>query len=66
MKPVKKVIHEGSAYYSVLDAARLLGTSAPKVREMMGNGNLEWTQFRVNGKLFITAKSILEKQSPGI
>jgi hypothetical protein len=25
----------------------------------MGRGDLEWTQFRVNGRLLITAKSIV-------
>jgi hypothetical protein len=59
---MKKVLHNGDAYYSVADAARYLGTTATKVRGMMGDGSLEWAQFRVNGRLFITAKSLADKQ----
>ncbi len=62
MKPMKKVIHEGITYYSLADAAKYLGTTTPKIKEMMGNGSLKWTQFKVNGKLFITATSLVEKK----
>jgi hypothetical protein len=62
-KPIKKVIHDNVAYFSVPDAARFLGTSAPKVREMMGNGGLEWKKFKENGKLFVTAKSLSDRKA---
>jgi hypothetical protein len=61
-KPIKKIIHNGIPYFSVPDAARFLGTTATKVREMMGNGSLEWAQFKENGKLFITGNSLADKQ----
>ena len=62
LQGMKKILHNGSTYYSVADAARYLGTTTPKVRGMMGDGSLEWAQFRANGKLFITAKSLVEKE----
>ena len=58
MSAIKKVIHEGKAYYSVGATARVLLTTPKKVKEMMGRGDLKWTQFRSNGRLFITAESI--------
>jgi hypothetical protein len=56
---MKKYVKSGKTYYSVGDAAKLLQTSAPKIRELMGNGILEWTQTRVNGRLVVEAQSIL-------
>lgn len=61
-KPIKKVLHDGESYYSVSDAARYLGTTPAKIRQMMGDGSLGWTQFRVNGNLFITGKSLAAKK----
>lgn len=60
-KQTKRKIHDGVPYFAVPDAARLLGTTTPKVREMMGNGGLEWMQFKENGKLFVSGRSIAEK-----
>jgi len=54
-----RVIHKGKAYYSVGEAARMFGTTATKVRGMMGRGDVEWTQLRVNGRLLIPAESIV-------
>lgn len=59
---LKKVVHEGEAFYSVPDAAKYLGTNQNKIRIMMGDGSLQWKQFKENGKLYITAKSLVEKQ----
>lgn len=56
------VTHAGKAYYTVAAAARLLGTTTPKIREMMGRGELEWTQLRVNGRLRIPAEGIIAYQ----
>lgn len=61
-KPIKKLLHNGEAYYAVSDAAKYLGTTPAKIRQMMGDGGLVWTQFRVNGRLFITAKSLSDKK----
>ena len=62
MKLMKKVMHDGTLYYSVADAAQYLRTTKEEVRKMMGDGSLEWKQFRENGNLFVTAKSLVEKQ----
>lgn len=62
-KSLKKILHQGNAYYSVGDAARYLGTTATKVRQMMGDGSLEWAQLRTNGRLLITAESLAKKKS---
>ena len=59
---MKKVIHDGCTYYSIADAARYLHTSTKKVREMIGDGSLVCKQLRTNGKLYVTAKSLVEKQ----
>ena len=59
MKAKDKIVIEGKAYYSVAATARLLATTTAKVREKMGSGELEWTQIRTNGRLFISATSIL-------
>ena len=56
----KKVVHDGRIFYTVNDAARMLGTSVTKVRELMGSGKLEWTQFKVNGKLFVSGDSLVK------
>lgn len=57
-KAIKKIMHEGKVYYSVPDAARYLGTTATKIRQIM-IAKLEWTQARVNGKLIVSADSLL-------
>lgn len=62
-KVLKKITHKGRAYYSVGDAAKYLGTTATKVREMMGNGSLEWAQLRTNGRLLITAESLAKRKA---
>jgi len=51
-------VHEGKIYYTVAATARLLGTTAPKVRQLMIPEGLEWTNFRVNGQVWISAESI--------
>lgn len=61
-RTIKKITHNGVAYYTVGDAAVYLGTTAIKVREFMGDGSLKWAQLRVNGKLLITAQSLMEKK----
>ncbi len=41
MKASDKVVHNGTVYYSVRATARLLSTTANKVKEIMGRGDLE-------------------------
>ena len=59
MPPNDKVVHKGKVYYSVGATARMLSTTATKVRELMGRGDLDWTQLRLNGRIVITAESIV-------
>lgn len=59
---MKKVIHKGETYYSVADAAKYLGTRADKIREMMGNGTLQYKQLKTNGPLLILATSLVYKK----
>ena len=59
MKAKDKIVHEGKAYYTVAATARLLATTAAKVREKMGRGELEWVQLQTNGQLYISAESIV-------
>jgi hypothetical protein len=50
---------EGVLYYSVAQAAKSLSTSPTRIRSLMGSGELEWTQLRVNGQLMVPAESLL-------
>ena len=62
-KPERKIIHEGRAWYTVPAAARMLSTTAPKVRELMGAGELEWAQApRRNGPIIVSADSIVGRK----
>jgi hypothetical protein len=54
----QKIVRDGKTYFTVGATARLLSTTGNEVREIMGRGDLEWTQFRMNGRLLITAASI--------
>jgi hypothetical protein len=53
-----KVTRKGKDYYTIAFAARLLGTNAEKARELMGRGELDWTQLRVKGRPRIPYDSI--------
>lgn len=55
----KKKLHKGNVYYDVASAARILRTTAIKVRHLMSEGKLEWTQIRVGGRLLVPAESIV-------
>jgi hypothetical protein len=58
-KEPKKILHEGKVYYTVPDAARYLGTNATKMRQILGKGHVDWTQIRANGKILVTAESLV-------
>lgn len=61
---MKKVIQDGQAWCSVADAARYLGTTQAKIRGLMGDDRLVYTQLRVNGKLYVRTADLVEiKQS---
>jgi hypothetical protein len=55
-------VHQGQAYYSVGAAAAMLKTNTAKVKELMGNGSLEWLNLRTNGRIVIPEASILRYQ----
>lgn len=59
---LKKIVKDGAAYYTVGDAAKYLGTTATKIRELLGSGELEMAQLRVNGKILVTAKSLSDRK----
>ena len=54
----RKTTHKGKVYYDVVSTAGLLRTTAARVRQLMGEGELEWTQLRLGGKLVVRAESI--------
>lgn len=62
VKTMKKIVHKGKTYYSQAEAARYLGTTTLKVREMMADSSLESEQLRVNGRILITAESLVNKK----
>jgi hypothetical protein len=64
-KPPKKIIHDGRVWYTVGDAARHPGTTATKVREIMGAGGVEWTQINANRRLLVSAESLVRFKFPG-
>ncbi len=59
MRVERKIIHEGRVWYSVPAAARLLHMRTAKMREIMGSGEVEWTQLKAGGKLLVAVDSIL-------
>lgn len=44
MAKIERVLQDGRYWYPVSTAARLLRTNAAKVRQLMGDGTLEWCQ----------------------
>lgn len=53
-----KIVFEGEQWYAVPLVAKLLGTSATKVRKLIEPEGLEWRNFRVNGPIYISAVSL--------
>jgi len=53
------VNHDGKVYFTVGGASRAIGTTTAKVRALMGQGLLEWAQFKVNGKLMVSSESLV-------
>lgn len=50
--------HGGKAYVSVPEAARLIGTTATKLKEIAVAEGLHFQNFRANGRLWIGAEDI--------
>lgn len=62
-KLMKKVTHKGAQWCSVGDGARYLHTNANKIRELMGSGELAWTQLRLNGILYVSISDLVKIQT---
>jgi hypothetical protein len=60
--PRSKISRDGKTYFTVGAAAKLLRTNTMKVKQLMGDGSLEWSNLRVNGPLYISEASILTYQ----
>lgn len=61
-----QIIHDGKVFYSVKATAKLLGTTTTKIKQIMIPDGLEWTNFRVNGAIWISASSVnayIDRQS---
>jgi hypothetical protein len=57
-----RIQHSGKVYHTVGGAAKMLRTNTAKVKQLMGDGSLEWLNLRVDGRLYITEESILAYQ----
>jgi hypothetical protein len=53
-----RIEHNGQVYYSVGGAAKVLHTNTAKVKQLMGDGTLEWLNLKTNGPLYISATSV--------
>ena len=54
----EKIVHNGKVYYPIASAARMLGTTTPKIRKLVEQGDLVSTLLRVGGRTMITAESL--------
>lgn len=61
-KDIKKILHEGKIHYSVPDAARYLGITATKIRQLLGTGDM--TAVTHKRKLLVTAESLVAYKYP--
>lgn len=52
-------IHEGKVYYSFSAAARLLGTTTPKLKQILIPEDIEFMNFRDNGALWVSADDLI-------
>lgn len=52
------IAHEGNIYVSVPEAARLLGTTVPKLRQFAVAEGLEFQNFRADGRFYIAEEAL--------
>lgn len=58
-KPWKNArVHEGKIYFSIPEAARMLGTTTTKLSQIATAEKLEFTNLKVNGKLWVSEISL--------
>lgn len=53
-----QLLHEGKLYYSMPAAAKLLGTTTPKLKQIIVPEGIECLNFRVNGPLWVSASDL--------
>lgn len=51
---------DGKVYHSVPHVARLLGTTTTKLKQIALAEGMEFVNFRANGKLWISARSVAD------
>lgn len=56
----KAVTFEGKVWYSVNHAAQHLHSTTTKVRSLMGDGTLRYTQVRENGDLYVLSDDLVK------
>lgn len=59
MAAKNQIIHEGKVYYSFAAAARLLGTTTPKLKQILIPEDIEFLNLRVNGPLWVSADDLI-------
>jgi hypothetical protein len=50
-----QMMHEGKLYYSMSAAAKLLGTTTTKLKQIIVPEGIEYCNFRLNGPLWVNA-----------
>ncbi len=53
-----QMMHEGKLYYSVATAAKLLGISKPKLKQLIEPEGIEYCNVRANGSIWVSAQDI--------
>jgi hypothetical protein len=53
-----EINHEGKRYYSMSIAAKLLGTTTVKLRQLISDQNIDFCNVRNNGSLWVDADEI--------
>ncbi len=59
MPASKEKTVDGVKYYSMSTAAKLLGTTTTKLKQIMEAEGISWTNFQVNGRIWVEAESLL-------
>lgn len=53
-----QMMHDGKLYHSMPAAARLLGTTTTKLKQIIEPEGIECCNFRVNGTLWVNAQDL--------
>lgn len=53
-----QMMHEGRLYYSMSAAAKLLGTTTTKLKQIIEPEGIGYCNFRVNGPLWLSAADL--------